>query len=94
MAMFRPSWTTCSHCRAWRATANVVLGCAYHIADGVVVDTMSSGFNRLGLTAESNPEKIERDLMNLVPCQWIDIGHLLIFHGRRVCRACLTAPHV
>ena len=72
-----------------RKTANVVLGCAYHIADGVVVDTHVKRLsNRLGLTAESNPEKIERDLMNLVPQEgWIDIGHLLIFHGRRVCAA-------
>ncbi len=72
-----------------RKTANVVLGCAYHIADGVVVDTHVKRLsNRLGLTAESNPEKIERDMMNLVPQEeWIDIGHLLIFHGRRVCAA-------
>lgn len=72
-----------------RKTANVVLGCAYGIADGVVVDTHVKRLaNRLGLTRESNPDKIERDLMNLVPPEeWIDIGHLLIWHGRRICAA-------
>ena len=72
-----------------RKTANVVLGCAYGIAGGVVVDTHVKRLaNRLGLTQESNPDKIERDLMNLVPPEeWIDIGHLLIWHGRRICAA-------
>lgn len=72
-----------------RKTANVVLGCAFRIADGVVVDTHVRRLsNRLGLTQEENPDKIERDLMKLVPREeWIDIGHLLIFHGRRVCAA-------
>lgn len=72
-----------------RKTANVVLGVAFEIADGIVVDTHVRRLaGRLGLTRETNPEKIERDLMALVPRQdWIDIGHLLIFHGRRVCHA-------
>ncbi len=72
-----------------RKTANVVLGVWYHKADGVVVDTHVKRLaNRLGLTDESTPEKIERDLMELVPQKdWIDLSHLLIFHGRRVCNA-------
>lgn len=72
-----------------RKTANVVLGTAYGIADGVVVDTHVKRLaNRLGLTEQSDPEKIEKDLMALVPRDaWIDVSHLLIFHGRRVCNA-------
>jgi endonuclease-3 len=72
-----------------RKTANVVLGVAYGIADGVVVDTHVKRLaNRLGLSAADDPEKIERDLMALIPRQtWIEIAHLLIFHGRRVCEA-------
>jgi endonuclease-3 len=72
-----------------RKTANVVLGVAFEIADGIVVDTHVERLaKRLGFTRETNPDKIERDLMALVPRQdWIDIGHLLIFHGRRVCHA-------
>lgn len=72
-----------------RKTANVVLGTAFGIADGVVVDTHVKRLsNRLGLTAQSDPEKIEKDLMALVPRDaWIDVSHLLIFHGRRVCTA-------
>lgn len=70
-----------------RKTANVVLGVAFEIADGVVVDTHVKRLaQRLGLTEESTPTKIERDLMELVSREdWIDIAHLLIFHGRRVC---------
>jgi endonuclease III len=72
-----------------RKTANVVLGNAFGIAEGIVVDTHVKRLShRLGLSAESTPEKIERDLMALVPRpEWIDISHLLIFHGRRVCDA-------
>jgi endonuclease-3 len=72
-----------------RKTANVVLGTSYHIADGVVVDTHVKRLSeRLGLTTQSDPEKIERDLMALAPQdEWIDLSHLLIFHGRRVCDA-------
>ncbi len=72
-----------------RKTANVVLGCAFGIAEGVVVDTHVKRLsNRLGLTEESTPEKIERDLMALLPrAEWIDFSHRLIFHGRRVCAA-------
>ena len=72
-----------------RKTANVVLGVSYNIADGIVVDTHVKRLsNRLGLTTNQNPNKIEKDLMALVPHEeWIDISHLLIFHGRRVCSA-------
>ncbi len=72
-----------------RKTANVVLGNAYHVADGIAVDTHVKRLsNRLALTQESTPEKIERDLMRLAPQdEWIDVSHLLIFHGRRVCSA-------
>ncbi len=72
-----------------RKTANVVLGNAFGIAEGVVVDTHVKRLaTRLGLTTESAPEKIERDLMALAPREeWIMLSHLLIFHGRRVCFA-------
>ncbi|MEZ4621714.1 MAG: endonuclease III [Caldilineaceae bacterium] len=72
-----------------RKTANVVLGVVYGIADGVVVDTHVKRLsNRLALTEQETPEKIERDLMELVPkTEWINISHLLIFHGRQVCDA-------
>lgn len=72
-----------------RKTANVVRGVAFGLADGVVVDTHVKRLSqRLGLTQEKTPEKIERDLMAVIPPEeWIDISHLLIFHGRRVCKA-------
>jgi endonuclease-3 len=72
-----------------RKTANVVLGNAYRIASGVVVDTHVSRLSgRLGLSGEKTPEKIERDLTSLVPeSDWIDFSHLLIAHGRKVCKA-------
>ncbi len=72
-----------------RKTANVVLGNAFGIASGVVVDTHVSRLSqRLGLTANKTPEKIERDLVELVPKKdWVDFSHLLIYHGRRVCKA-------
>lgn len=72
-----------------RKTANVVLGVAYGIGVGIVVDTHVKRLsNRLGLTSEENPDKIEKELMALVPQpDWIDISHLLIFHGRRCCDA-------
>jgi endonuclease-3 len=72
-----------------RKTANVVLGVAYGIGSGVVVDThVKRVSNRLGLTAETDPDRIERDLMALVPQEeWVDFSHLLIFHGRRTCDA-------
>jgi endonuclease-3 len=72
-----------------RKTANVVLGNAFGIASGVVVDTHVGRLaQRLGLTENNQPEKIERDLMQLVPKKdWIDFSHLLIYHGRKVCKA-------
>jgi endonuclease-3 len=72
-----------------RKTANVVLGNAYGITSGVVVDTHVARLSeRLGLSVEKQPEKIERDLMQLVPRQdWIHFSHLLIAHGRKTCKA-------
>lgn len=72
-----------------RKTANVVLGNAFGIASGVVVDTHVSRLSqRLGLTENTTPEKIERDLEQLVPKRnWIMFPHWMIFHGRRVCQA-------
>jgi len=73
-----------------RKTANVVLGTAFGIAVGVVVDTHVKRIAglRLRLTAETDPTKVERDLMELLPeTEWIDFSHRLIWHGRRVCSA-------
>ena len=72
-----------------RKTANVVLGTAFGIADGVVVDTHVRRLsNRLGLTTHDDPEKIERDLMVLLPrTEWVGFAHRLILHGRQVCDA-------
>jgi endonuclease-3 len=72
-----------------RKTANVVLGTAFGIPTGVVVDTHVSRLSqRLGLTTNKQPEKIEADLIELLPKkEWIDFSHRLIWHGRRVCQA-------
>ncbi len=72
-----------------RKTANVVLGNAYGIASGIVVDTHVARLaQRLGLTMHEQPEKIERDLLELVPQKdWIIFSHLLIAHGRKICKA-------
>jgi endonuclease-3 len=72
-----------------RKTANVVLGNAYGINEGVTVDTHVTRLSRLlGLTRNDDPVKIEQDLMGLFPRQdWALSSHLLIFHGRRVCIA-------
>ena len=72
-----------------RKTANVVLGNAFGVDEGIVVDThVRRVSTRLGLTEESDPEKIERDLMRVVPGEdWTIFSHLLILHGRRVCKA-------
>jgi len=72
-----------------RKTANVVLGEIYGKAEGITVDTHVKRLsNRLGLTTATDPVKVERDLMQLIPQEsWIEISHLLIFHGRRVCYA-------
>ena len=72
-----------------RKTANVVRGEIFGLADGVTVDTHVKRLSaRLGLTAETDPVKVERDLMAIIPREsWIEISHLLIWHGRRVCKA-------
>jgi endonuclease-3 len=72
-----------------RKTANVVLGNAYGIVDGVVVDTHVGRLaQRLGLTSSDEPAKIEQDLMALVPREdWLGLSHMLIYHGRAVCQA-------
>ncbi|HTV47655.1 MAG TPA: endonuclease III [Phycisphaerae bacterium] len=72
-----------------RKTANVVLGNAFGKNVGIVVDTHVGRISRrLGLTRQDNPEKVEQDLMKLVPQkQWALFAHLLIFHGRQVCFA-------
>jgi endonuclease-3 len=72
-----------------RKTANVVLGTAFGIASGVVVDTHVSRITqRLGLTKAADPEKIEQDLMaQLSKSEWIDFSHRLIHHGRKICVA-------
>ncbi len=85
-----------------RKTANVVLGEAYGIAAGVVVDTHVKRLaGRLGLSQETSPVKVEKDLMAAIPqSSWIDFSQQLIWHGRRVCDAkkpacdeCTLAPH-
>ncbi len=72
-----------------RKTANVVLGNAFGIASGVVVDTHISRLSqRLRLTTEKTPEKIELDLQALVPKKhWVMFPHWIIFHGRQICQA-------
>src|SRR2546425_6778785 len=72
-----------------RKTANVVLGTAYGIAGGIVVDThVRRVSQRLGLTENESADKIEQDLMSQIPHdRWISFAHQLIWHGRRVCHA-------
>jgi len=72
-----------------RKTANVILGNAYEVAEGITVDTHVRRLaGRLRLSQHSDPDKIEQDLLQLVPREdWIIIGHLLILHGRRICSA-------
>ena len=85
-----------------RKTANVVLGNAFSISEGVVVDThVARVAARLGLTKETDPVKIEKELMQIVPREeWTLFSHLLIFHGREICQArkprcsiCPLLPH-
>ncbi|HJZ83666.1 MAG TPA: endonuclease III [Polyangia bacterium] len=85
-----------------RKTANVVLGTAFGVAAGVVVDTHVARLApRLGLSRHDEPEKIEQDLMKKIPRErWIRFAHQLIWHGRRVCFArtpncggCRLAPY-
>ncbi len=72
-----------------RKTANVVMGAAFGLASGVVVDTHVARLSgRLGLSRERRPERIEEDLRDLLPAsRWIQASHLLIRHGRQRCRA-------
>lgn len=72
-----------------RKTANVVLGTAYGLASGVVVDTHVGRLaRRMRLTRHSDPAKVERDLMELLPqSQWIEFSHRMIWHGRAICFA-------
>ncbi len=72
-----------------RKTANVVLGSGFGIASGVVVDTHVQRLSqRLDLTKNEDPKKIEQDLMQIIPREkWIIFSHQLIWHGRRVCNA-------
>ena len=72
-----------------RKTANVVLGTAYGIPSGIVVDTHVQRIaNRLDLTRNEDPKKIEQDLMQVIPQdKWIKFSHQIIWHGRRVCQA-------
>ena len=72
-----------------RKTANVILGNAYRINEGITVDTHVTRLSRLlGLTRHADPVKIEQDLMALFPQdQWALLSHLLIFHGRQICVA-------
>ena len=72
-----------------RKTANVVLGTAYGIPSGIVVDTHVQRIaNRLDLTRNEDPKKIEQDLMQVIPKEkWIQFSHQIIWHGRRVCQA-------
>jgi endonuclease-3 len=72
-----------------RKTANVVLGTAYGIPSGIVVDTHVQRIaNRLDLTRNEDPKKIEQDLMQVIPKdKWILFSHQIIWHGRRICHA-------
>ena len=72
-----------------RKTANVILGTAFGIASGVVVDTHVTRLaRRLGLSRQKDAEKIEKDLMEVVPSQeWVAFSHRMIQHGRKVCAA-------
>jgi endonuclease-3 len=72
-----------------RKTANVILGTAFGIAEGIVVDTHVIRLaGRMGLTKEEDPVKIERDLMEVVPRdRWIAFAHQMTWHGRKVCDA-------
>jgi endonuclease-3 len=72
-----------------RKTANIVLSSAYGKAEGIAVDVHVKRLSgRLGLSRQEGPEKIERDLLTIVPKEdWLDFNYLLVNHGRRVCRA-------
>lgn len=81
-----------------RKSANVILLEAFNIPSGIAVDTHAKRIsNRLGISNSSDPEKIEQDLLEIVPQKYIkDINHLFIWHGRNCCTArnpkCSTCP--
>lgn len=72
-----------------RKTANIILSSAYGINEGIAVDTHVKRLsNRLGMTKNEDPVKIEKDLMEITPkSEWGNLSHLLIFHGRKICQA-------
>ncbi|MFP4081657.1 MAG: endonuclease III [Candidatus Aminicenantes bacterium] len=72
-----------------RKTANIVLSTAFKKAEGIAVDTHVKRLaSRLGLSQEKNPDKIEKDLMKIVPEEdWLDFNYMLVNHGRRICQA-------
>jgi len=72
-----------------RKTANIILSSAYGINEGIAVDTHVKRLsNRLGLTKNEDPVKIEKDLIGITPkSEWGNLSHLLIFHGRKICQA-------
>ena len=72
-----------------RKTANIVLSSAYRKAEGIAVDVHVKRLSgRLGLSKQEDPEKIERDLMEIVPKKhWLDFNYLLVHHGRKTCQA-------
>ncbi len=72
-----------------RKTANIVLSSGYHKAEGIAVDTHVRRLaGRLGLSKEHDPNKIERDLLEIVPRRhWLDFNYMLVNHGRKICQA-------
>jgi endonuclease-3 len=72
-----------------RKTANIVLSSGYQKSEGIAVDTHVKRLSgRLGLSREKDPNKIEQDLMKIVPKEeWIDFNYMLVDHGRQVCQA-------
>ncbi|MBN1354277.1 MAG: endonuclease III [Candidatus Omnitrophica bacterium] len=72
-----------------RKTANIVLSAYFHKAEGIAVDTHVKRLSRrLGLTRQENPNRIEKDLMSIVPRRdWLDFNYILVNHGRRICVA-------
>jgi endonuclease III len=72
-----------------RKTGSVILGVGYGLAEGIVVDTHVSRISRLlGFTRQTDPVKIEQDLMKIISKRdWIDFSHLMIWHGRSICKA-------
>lgn len=72
-----------------RKTANVVMGNAFGIVEGIVVDThVGRLVRRFGWTSSEDPVRVEQDLMKIVPQQdWLDLSHMLIYHGRAICLA-------